>query len=304
MNRIKGLITAPFTPFDQSGEINLQAIKPLSGFYKRNGIAGVFICGTTGEFTALTFEEKKLLFREWGKYKSNDFKVIAFLGGTSLKECQQLALIAEEAELDAVSITAPYYFKPSGIEELTDFCAEVASVANLPLFYYHIPSFTGVYYNMYDLLTQIDNKIPNFAGIKYTYEDMMDYQRCLNYKNRKYTILWGRDEMLLSALAVGATGAVGSTYGYTAPLYLKIMDAYKKSDSQTAQELQLKATEYITFLHKYGSSTGKAFMKAVGMDCGKYRLPVRNLTDEQMQEFLNELKATDFFEYCSKGDEK
>ncbi|MDR0692186.1 MAG: dihydrodipicolinate synthase family protein [Prevotellaceae bacterium] len=299
MNSIEGLITAPFTPFGKDGKINLHIISDLAEFYKRNGIAGVFIGGTTGECSSLTFNEKIKLFETWSKYKSVNFKIIAFLGGTCAAECKQLALAAQQYNLDAVAMTAPYYFKPSGVEELAAFCAEIAAAVPLPFYYYHIPSFTGVFYNMYDLLTCVDGKIPNFAGIKYTYENMMDYQRCLEYKNRKYNILWGRDEMLLSALVVGATGAVGSTYGYTAPVYLKIMEAYKKFDMETARALQLKAAEYITFLHKYGGATGKAFMKAVGKDCGNYRLPVRNLSDAQMQQFLAELKATDFYEYCS-----
>jgi N-acetylneuraminate lyase len=300
MNRIEGLIAAPFTSFDVDGHVNIAKVSDLQKFYKNNGIAGVFICGTTGESSALTFEEKKMLFEEWSRYKSDKFKIIAFLGGTSVANCRELARVAQNCQLDAVSVTAPYYFKPTGIEELAAFCEAVASAVSLPLYYYHIPSFTGVYFNMYDLLNQVDGKIPNFAGIKYTYEDVMDYQRCLNYKNKKYSIMWGRDEMLLSALVIGATSAVGSTYGYSAPLYLKIMEAYHRMDIETARKLQLKATDYIAILQKYGSSAGKAFMKAVGMDCGKYRLPVRNLTDERMQEFIDELKSTDFFEYCSK----
>ena len=300
MNHIEGLITAPFTPFDASGEVNTAMVGRLQQFYKDNGIAGVFICGTTGESSALTFDEKKMLFEEWSRYKTNDFKIIGFLGGTSVKECQELARVAQDCNLDAISITAPYYFKPTGVAELAAFCGEVASATDLPFYYYHIPAFTNVYYNMYDLLQHVDDIIPNFAGIKFTYENMMDFQRCLEFKNRKYTILWGRDEMLLASLAIGATGAVGSSYGYTAPLNCQIIETFSQSDIEQARRLQLKAIEYITFLHRYGGSTGKAFMKAVGMDCGNYRLPVRNLNDEQMQQFMTELKATDFFEYCSK----
>ena len=300
MYHIEGLIAAPFTPFDASGEVNLVMVGKLQKFYKDNGIAGVFICGTTGECSALTFDEKKLLFEEWSKYKTDDFKVIGFLGGTSVKECQQLARVAKDCDLDAVSVTAPYYFKPTGVEELAAFCGEVASASDLPFYYYHIPIFTGAYYNMYDLLQQVDGNIPNFAGIKFTYENMMDFQRCLEYKKRKYDILWGRDEMLLAGLVTGAKGAIGSTYGYSAPVCRQIIEAYNRMDIEQARALQLKALGYMTLLHRYGSSTGKAFMKAVGMDCGGYRLPVRNLTNEQMQQFLSELKATDFFEYCSK----
>jgi N-acetylneuraminate lyase len=99
---------------------------------------------------------------------------------------------------------------------------------------------------------------------------------------------------------VGAKAAIGSTYGYSAPIYRQIIDSYNRLDIEKARALQLKAVEYITFLHRYSGGTGKAFMKAVGMDCGNYRLPVRNLNDQQMQQFISELKTTDFFEYCSK----
>lgn len=300
MDHIEGLIAAPFTPFDAFGEVNTAMIGRLQQFYKDNGIAGVFICGTTGESSALTFEEKKKLFGEWSKYKTNNFKIIGFLGGTSVKDCQKLARVAKDCSLDAISITAPYYFKPTGVPELAAFCGEVAAATDLPFYYYHIPAFTDVYYNMYDLLQLVDGQIPNFAGIKFTYENVMDFQRCLEFKNRKYDILWGRDEMLLSALVIGAKGAVGSTYGFMSPLFRQIIDAFNQSDIEKARRLQLKAIDYITFLHRYGGSTGKAFMKAVGMDCGNYRLPVRNLSDEQMQQFMTELKATDFFDYCSK----
>jgi len=300
MIRIEGLIAAPFTPFDAAGEVNISRVAQLQKFYKDNGIAGVFICGTTGEASAMTFDEKRTLFEEWSKYKTDDFKVIGFLGGTSVKDCRALAHVAENCGLDAISVTAPYYFKPTGVVELAAFCSEVASATDLPFFYYHIPSFTDVYYNMYDLLEQVDGEIPTFAGIKFTFENVMDFQRCIEYKNRKYNILWGRDEMLLSALAVGATGAVGSTYNYIAPLNLQIMDAFRHSNLEKARLLQLKALDYITFLHRYGPSTGKAFMKAVDMDCGGYRLPVRNLTNDQLHQFITALKATDFFAHCSK----
>jgi N-acetylneuraminate lyase len=62
MIQIEGLITAPFTPFDAQGEVNIAMVDRLQKFYKDNGIAGVFICGTTGESSALTFDEKKRLF--------------------------------------------------------------------------------------------------------------------------------------------------------------------------------------------------------------------------------------------------
>jgi len=301
IKKINGLIAAPFTAFDKKDQINLGMVKEQQAMYKRNGLSGVFICGTTGESSALTLKEKKLLYKEWSKYKEPGFTIIAFLGGTCVKECQELAIYAQECGLDAVSITAPYYFKPSNVEALALFCQEVASVVpEMPFFYYHIPCFTSVNFPMINLLNRMDELIPNLAGIKYTFENMMDYQLCLNFKNRKYNILWGRDEMLLPALSIGATSAVGSTYGYLAPVYLNIIKLYQEKKLEEAAEAQLTANKFITILDKFGGGCGKAYMKAVGLDLGKHRAPVTNLTEKEYAELSEILASMDFTKYCNK----
>ncbi len=298
MKKIKGMIVAPFTGFDVNGAVVLDVVKHQKKFYKDNGVAGAFVCGTTGEGSSLTTAEKKLLFAEWAKYKEDDFAIIAFLGGTSLGECRELALYAQECGLDAVAITAPYYQKPANVNDLSAFCREVAAVVpEMPFYYYHIPCLTNVNFAVYDLLQAMDQEIPNLAGIKYTFENMMDYQLCLNFKDRKYNIMWGRDEMLLPALALGADSFVGSTYGYNAPIYNEIIRLFKEGDIKGAADLQLEANKLILLLGKYGNGCGKAFMKAAGLDLGPARLPLHTLSEESYNSLLEDLKNLPFDKY-------
>ena len=113
--------------------------------------------------------------------------------------------------------------------------------------------------------------------------------------------MWGRDECMLSALAAGAKGSVGSTFNYAAPLYHQLIDAFNRGDIESAQALQQDSIDMIELLGKYGGiATGKAYMKLVGLDCGKFRLPVKNMTDEQFELFRNDVKALPFRKYCSK----
>jgi N-acetylneuraminate lyase len=192
-------------------------------------------------------------------------------------------------------MTAPYYQKAANVKDLAATLAEVAEVVpEMPFFYYHIPCLTNVNFPMYDLLVEMDKVIPNLGGIKYTFENMMDYQMCLYYKDHKYNIMWGRDEMLLEALAIGADTFIGSTYGYNAPVYNQIIEAFNAGDMKKAADLQYKANVLITFLGKYGNGTGKAFMKAADMDLGPVRRPFRNLTEQEYEKFLAEIKAEDF----------
>jgi len=298
MKRIKGLIAAPFTGFDKDGSVDLRAVERQQRFYKDNGISGVFACGTTGEGSALTTEEKKALFKEWAKYREDNFAVIGFLGGTSVPECRDLMRYAKECGLDAVAMTAPYYQKAANVKELARTLADVASAEpEMPFFYYNIPCLTHVCPPMISLLKEVDGLIPNFAGIKYTFENMMDYQLCLEFKDRKYNVMWGRDEMMLPALSIGADTFVGSTYGYNAPIYLAIMKAFKEGKIKEAAELQYKANVMITYLDKYGNGCGKAFMKAAGLDLGPCRRPLSTLSEKDYFDLLEDLKDTEFEKY-------
>lgn len=298
MKRITGLITAPFTGFKDDGGVDLQAVEKQQRFYKDNGISGVFVCGTTGEGSSLTLSEKKALFKEWARYRDDDFATIGFLGGTSVPECRELMTFAKECGLDAVAMTAPYYQKAANVRELALTLAEVASAEpDMPFFYYHIPSLTHVCPTMFSLLKEVDGLIPNFSGIKFTFENMMDYQLCHEFKDRKYNIMWGRDEMMLPALSIGAETFVGSTYGYNAPIYLAIMQAFRDGDMARAAQLQYKANLIITRLDKYGNGAGKAFMKAAGLDLGPCRRPLTTMPGEIYARFTEDLQGTEFYNY-------
>lgn len=301
--RLQGLIAAPFTPMNKNGSLNIELIPAYFDLLKSNGVSGAFICGSTGEGPSLTFEEKKLVAKAWGEAtsKEKDFKVILFLGGTCLEDCIELASWAVETGIHAISMTAPFYFKPANIHMLAKSCAVVASAApGLPFYYYHIPVLTGVQFPMLELLKAVDGMIPNFAGIKYTHEDLMDFMACRQFRQGKYDMLWGRDETLLSALVLGAKGTVGSTYNYAAPLYNDIIESYTRGDMKHAQELQMKSVEMIQLLGKFGGiATGKAYMKLIGLDCGGFRLPVNNMTPGEFEVFKSETKQINFNSYAS-----
>jgi N-acetylneuraminate lyase len=129
----------------------------------------------------------------------------------------------------------------------------------------------------------------------------MDYLSCVHLDNGRYDILWGRDESFLAALSCGATGAVGSTFNYAAPLYLQIMYAFSAGEFASARKLQQQSIDMIQLLGKYGGlGTGKVFMRNVGLDCGQFRLPVNNLSHEQALAFRKDLDALGFNEYCSR----
>jgi len=287
--RLEGLIAAPFTPLHDDGSLNLGLIPRYRAMLRHNGVRGAFICGSTGEGASLTLSEKMAVAEAWAEDLPDPdaFPVITLVGGTCLADCVELARHARSARLHAVAFMAPYYFKPPDVQALADCCATVAAaVPDMPFYYYHIPALTGVAFPMISLLHAVDGRIPNFAGIKYTEEDFMDFLSCLRFREGAYDMLWGRDECLLPALALGARGGVGSTYNYAAPLYLRILRAFREGDLDTAAALQQQAVDMIALLGKHGGlPTGKAFMRRMGLDCGGFRLPLRNMDTDAYGRF-------------------
>jgi N-acetylneuraminate lyase len=303
IQHLQGLIAAPFTPMHSNGSINTAIIPAYYEMLKANGVTGAFICGSTGEGVSMTTKEKMQVAEAWAACTNQDeaFKVMLFLGGTSIADCKELALHAQQIGLYAISFTAPFYFKPANVEMLAKACMEVASATpGMPFYYYHIPVLTGVDFAMYDLLKAIDGRIPNFAGVKYTHEDFMDFLSCMHYQDGKYDMLWGRDENMLSALPLGTKGAVGSTFNYAPSLYYEMIDAFNNNDLKKAQALQQQSIDMIRLLGKYGGiATGKAYMKLIGLDCGEFRLPVKNMTADQFELFKKDVDQLNFNSFCS-----
>ncbi|MBI9065052.1 MAG: dihydrodipicolinate synthase family protein [Marinilabiliaceae bacterium] len=307
MKKIKGLIAAPFTPMHEDGKINELAIADYYNFLKANGVVGAFLNGSTGEGVSLTNEERKHTAEQWAaqaKKDSNPITLINLVGGTSYQESIHLALHSQEVGMDAIAVIAPFYFKPGSAEQLAEFVMKVgAAVPDLPVYFYHIPVLTGVDIPMIELVKALHGKMPNFAGVKYTHEDFMDYLSCLHFADGQYDMLWGRDENLLAALALGAEGGVGSTYNYAMPLYTKLIDDYKKGDIVSARQLQQQSIDMIRLLGKYGGiGTGKAFMRYVGIECGQFRSPIKPMTEGAYDSFVKDVDALGMSELFSKSE--
>jgi N-acetylneuraminate lyase len=297
--RLSGLIAATFTPMHDDGTLNLAMAKSIVDHLIAAGVNGLYVCGSTGEGPLLTTEERKATAKAYVDAAARRLPVIVQVGHSSIVEARQLAAHAQEIGADATSGVAPYYFKPGSVKILVDCLAEIAGGApKLPFYYYHIPELSGVNVDTVELLRQVSAKSPNFAGIKYTAPMMDEYQTLLAAENGRFCILFGRDEMLLSGLASGAPGAVGSTYNFAAPLYRKVMTAFERGDVKEARRLQGLAVEMVRVILRYRGHAGlKAVMALLGMACGPNRLPIVALTAEERENLRLELEAIGFFHW-------
>ncbi len=297
-----GLIAAPCTPMHEGGAVDLDRIAVQAEHLARNGVVGVFCCGTTGEGLSLAEAERKAVTRQWVTAAPGDFKVIVHVGHASLAVSKSLAADAQRLGVSAIGSLPPTFYRPKCVDDLADYCAQIASAApELPFYYYHIPSMSGVTFPMIEFLQAAADRVETFAGMKYTHEDLMDYGMCLRAVAGGYDMLFGRDEMMLGAAAFGARGFVGATYNFAAPLYRRLLDAFDVGDMDIARRAQHDADRLVAVMRTYGGVRAvKAIMQTIGVDCGPCRLPLRTLSPDEYANLRSDLEEIGFFEFCSR----
>lgn len=304
--KLTGLVSATYTPFEpESGRVDPGLIGAMADFMIRSGNSGFYVCGSTGEGESLSPEERKIVAEAFVKAADGRIPVVVQVGHNSLAVSKDLAAHAAAIGADAISSVPPGYFKPSTPALLVDFLAEVAASAPaLPYYYYHIPKLTGVQFDMPDFLRAASKRIPTLNGIKFSDFFLAEMMACQEVDGRPFDILFGSDEMLLGALACGAKGAVGSCYGFAAPLWLNIISAHEAGQQEEALRWMKKAARLVRTIFSTGSF--QACVKQVvwpllGFSPGPLRLPQPTLSPQQEKAALRKLEESGFAEELASG---
>ncbi|HNQ90117.1 MAG TPA: dihydrodipicolinate synthase family protein [Verrucomicrobiota bacterium] len=294
--QLEGLIAATHTPFNADGSLNLDAVESQATHLARHGIRHAFIAGSTGEWSSLTAEERRLLASRWTDVtRHTPLDVIVHVGANCLEESAALAAHAQSAGAVAVSALAPSYYKPRDVDTLIACCAPIAAAApRLPFYYYDIPAMTGVSLSMPEFLERGTRRIPTLAGLKYTSLDPVMLQDCLQHESMR--IAWGVDEALLAALALGVRSAVGSTYNFAAPLAHKAWQAFNAGNWPAARAAQLRIVRLVQTLARYGYlPAAKVVMQRLGVDAGPTRLPLPPLPPARINALEQDLDRIGFW---------
>jgi N-acetylneuraminate lyase len=300
--KIRGLCAATHTPFTAEGDLHLAVVEKQAAHLAARGVKSVFIGGTTGESHSTSTAERKALAERWvevTKVNKFDLPVIVHVGSNCLTDAAELAAHAQKIGAASTSMLAPSYFKPTNVDTLVECCAKVAKAApDLPFYFYDIPVLTGVNLNAEEFLSKAPAKIPNFAGIKFTNPDFLQFQLCHRFEDGRFDIPYGNDEYFLGAHAMGARGAVGSTFNFAPGVYQRMMKAAESGDMKTAADEQFRSVQLVKVVAKHGyMGCAKALMGHLGVPVGPARLPMGNPSPEAVKAMLGELEAIGFFEW-------
>jgi 4-hydroxy-tetrahydrodipicolinate synthase len=283
MFKPEGIIPAVVSPVDDGGNIREESYRRLINYLIDNGVHGLFINGSQGEFYALTVEEKQKVLEIAIDEANGRVPVYAGVGAVTIREAVKLAKMAENAGAYALSAITPYYIKPDE-DELYEYYREIAESVHIPVLLYANPSRTNVPLSvkLVSRLAEIDNII----GIKDSSGDLTltaEYIRLLSDKG--FYVLAGRDTLILGTLVYGGTGAIAATANVVPKLVVSIYEYFKKGDLKSALDAQYKlAPLRIAFDLGTFPVVIKEAVRLIGFDLGPAIRPIKEIRPEKREE--------------------
>lgn len=285
--KIKGIITAMVTPLTDDG-INEAATRKLVNKLIEDGVHGLFVLGTNGEFYALSEAEKLELVRIVVDQAAGRVPVFAGSGGISTEEVIKLTNQFAELGVDAVSVITPYLIKVSD-EELIHHYQTIARNTELPIILYNIPANTKI--SISESVFKELIKLPQIIGIKDSSGQLENIQLYLELNQREdFSVLVGSDLLILPALQKGVDGAVAATSNVLTKTDLGIYHAFIEDKSEEAQVLQESINDFRRIL-KLATvpSVLKYSLELIGIPVGAPKSPVCRISSTFDSEIRNTL---------------
>ena len=286
MARFGKVLTAMVTPFDKSGDLDLDVAADLAKWLLDNGNDGLVVAGTTGESPTLTHDEQTELVAT--VVDTVDAPVIAGAGSNDTKAAIELTRKADKAGASAILSVTPYYNRPPQAGLLDHFRA-IADATDLPIILYDIPSRSGRKIETETLL-ELAHTVENVVALKDAAGDPSETAYFLSQAPEGFEVYSGDDSLTLPLMAIGAVGVVGVATHWTGIEHQKMMSAIENGELEEAQRINAQLQK--SFLYESSPEApnpipAKVMMELIGFSVGKGRPPMdslpanlRNLAEE------------------------
>ncbi|WP_439132702.1 dihydrodipicolinate synthase family protein [Polaribacter sp.] len=258
---INGIITPMVTPLlSDNVSLDVKHTKNLIEHIISGGVHGLFILGTTGEATNLSYKTRAKLIIETCKIVNNRIPVFVGITDTSIEESIALAAISKEAGAAAVVAAPPYYYGLGQIE-LFKYYWSLADQVALPLFLYNMPSHTKTNIEIETTLKLAEHS--NIIGLKDSSANIVYFQKLVYLlKNKNFSLLVGPEEVTSQTVLMGGNGGVNGGSNMFPKLYVALYNATIAKDFQRIEELQDLVMEISTKIYSLGSF-GSSYLKGM-----------------------------------------
>jgi N-acetylneuraminate lyase len=280
LKSFNGIIPALMTPFDKSNRINESVLRELVELNIDKGVVGFYVCGSSAEAFLMDLEERKQVLEIVADQVAGRVLLICHVGNISTWSALELADHAKATGADAISSIPPFYYKFTEAE-IKAYYRELMAHIDLPMIIYNFPDFSGVSLNSSNASDLFLEK--QVMGIKHTSNDMFEIDK-LKALSKEITVFSGYDECWISALAMGADGAIGSTYNVMAEKAISIQRLFQEGNIEEARAIQSVLNKIISTLIEVGVFSGlKYLLELQGIEAGVCRSPFAPLTDQQKE---------------------
>ena len=284
MSKFHGIFSPICTPFSSDGEhIDEATLKRLIDFQLDNGVHGIIPCGGTGEFFALSVEERKRVTTLTVAQVNKRVPVMAHTGACSTREVIELSNHAESVGADALMIVPPFYDVPTD-DEIVAHYAAISKAVSLPIMVYNIPAHSKINLRPELLLQLVE--IDNVQMIKDSTGDLVQFQKILEELGDRLIVFNGADTLSYSGLSLGAKGCVWGAANPTPKQCVQLYElVVERQDLLKSRELWTDLYPLNRFFETEGyAASVKAATRMAGLDLGEPRAPFTPLSDTKRSE--------------------
>lgn len=286
MSLFVGSGVAIITPFNENG-VNLSKLEELLNWHVENNTDAIIICGTTGEGSTMTDDEKKIAIQTTVEVINKRIPVIAGVGTNNTIKTIELSKFSKDVGADGLLIITPYYNKTSK-KGLFEHFRAVNDQIDLPIMAYNVPSRTGMNITPEDLLGL--SKLKNVTSIK---EASGNISQSILYKKLcpQIDLYSGNDDQIVPLMSIGAKGVVSVVANILPKITHDITHNYINGKTNESLELQL---EYLDFINSLFIETNpipiKTALNIIGKNVGDLRLPLVDMDEKNLNILKNEMK--------------
>lgn len=285
--RFRGIISALLTPLDRQDRVNQEALCQIVEKTLALGVDGFYLCGSTGEGFHLSPQERRDVVETAVRAISGRAFTMVNVSHLDLREMRALSDHAAQTGADAISSLPPLYY-PYSASEICDYFSSILRASPLPMSLYHIPQLSHISMDEDSIRRLADS--PSFIGVKFASEDfdLLNRYKAICGEGR---VIWSaRDVYYLSGLAMGAGGAIGSSFVFLGDFFKAITEAFWRGESDRALRIQEAANELHRGFSRFGSyQSYKRALELSGIEAGLCRRPFRRLPKEADTHLSNTL---------------
>lgn len=283
----KGVATAIVTPFDEENKINFDEFKRLINFQIDNGVDGIVVCGTTGEASTLSCEEKEELIKYCVKVVNGRVPVIAGVGSNNTSIVIENEKYAEKMGVDALLVVTPYYNKTTQ-KGLIEHYKAISENTNLPIILYNVPSRTGI-----DIKPETYLELSRIKNIVATKEASGDISKILKIRRLcrdNLNIYSGNDDQIVPILSLCGLGVISVLSNIMPKYTVNMVNSYFDNNIKQSEDMQIEVQNLIELLFKEVNPIPiKEALNIEGFNVGKPRMPLIKCSEELSQSLKHEI---------------